>query len=79
MISFIRTIFGVKKIPKYDDINWTHYYYNSLAEKVMCIIFDEDDVNKNCVVYNEYKCKVRLKKRDILDNDYVGSDEHRFI
>lgn len=79
MISFIKKIFGVKKIPKYSCINWSHYYNNSLGEKVMCVIFEEDEISKNCVVYNEYKCKVRIKKQDLLEIDFVDFDEHSFI
>lgn len=79
MLSFFRRLFGLRVLPKHESINWKYYYHNSLGEKVKCIIFEELNLDGYVIVYNENKCRIKIKRSDLFMIDDFGLDEHRFI
>ena len=79
MLSFFRWLFGVKEKQNHNTVNWVYYYYNNLNSKVKCIIFEDNKDKGLCVVYNENKCMVTLKRSDLLELDYFDGNDHRFI
>jgi len=79
MLSFFRWLLGIKEKPNHNTVNWVYYYYNNLNSKVKCIIFEDKEDKGLCVVYNENKCMVTLKRSDLLELDYFDGNDHRFI
>ena len=79
MLSFFRRLFGLRVLPKRESINWMYFYFNSLGEKVKCIIFEELNLDGYVIIYNENKCRLKIKRSELFMIDDFGLDEHRFI
>ncbi len=79
MLSFFRRLFGLRVLPKHESINWIYYYHNSLGEKVRCVIFEELNLDGYVIIYNENKCRLKIKRSELFMIDDFGLDEHRFI
>ena len=79
MLSFFRRLFGLRVLPKHESINWMYFYFNSLGEKVKCIIFEELNLDGYVIIYNENKCRLKIKRSELFMIDDFGLDEHRFI